>query len=306
MTLFRMQKPALLILAAGVGSRYGSLKQLDRLGPSGETIMDYSVYDAIRAGFGKIVFVIRRDIEQEFNETFISKFEGRIQIRYVLQELDNIPAGLTYNPERVKPWGTGHAVMVAADAIDEPFAMLNADDFYGREAFEAMGQYLSGLQADAHTWAMVGYKVKNTLSEFGFVSRGVCETDANDNLQSVVERTHIGREDGQIVYQDQDQRMPLDEDALVSMNFWGFTPTVFDFCRTYFEEFIREKGHELKSELYIPTVVNRAIHEHGASLRVLTSDANWFGVTYKEDKAMAVQRLAELVAAGHYPANLWA
>ncbi|MDX2286935.1 MAG: sugar phosphate nucleotidyltransferase [Bacteroidia bacterium] len=298
-------QPTLLILAAGLGSRYGSLKQLDQLGPGGETIMDYSVYDALRAGFGKVVFVIRRDIEHEFQE-FVRKFQDRIEIAYVHQELDQLPEGVQPPEGRVKPWGTGHAVWVAAPAVHTPFAMINADDFYGREAFQTLGDYLRSIAPDSTDFSMVGYQLENTLSEFGYVSRGECETDSQGLLTRVTERTKIRRaESGDIVFLDGETERVLPASTVVSMNMWGFTPAVFELCRRYFVEFIRENGHDLKAELYIPSVVGRAIEEGIAQVRVLSSDAVWFGVTYKEDKALAADRIRARIAAGEYPEHLW-
>ncbi|MEM7657158.1 MAG: sugar phosphate nucleotidyltransferase [Bacteroidota bacterium] len=300
-------KPTLLILAAGMGSRYGSLKQVDQLGPSGETIIEYSVFDAMRAGFGKVVFVIRESIQKEFKAVFADKFAGKIEVDYVLQELDNVPEGIEVPADRVKPWGTGHAVMVAADAIQEPFAMINADDFYGKEAFEVMARYLEQVDPAKNQYSMVSYKLENTLSDHGFVSRGVCVKDGEDFLTSVTERTKIGRrEDGQIVFRDEvDGEGILEADTLVSMNFWGFTPTIFGYAKEYFIEFIQQNFHQLKAEIYIPTVTSRTIEEEGATVKVLTSDAQWFGMTYKEDKAIVMGRLKELTNEGSYPSPLW-
>lgn len=298
-------KPTLLILAAGIGSRYGSLKQMDTLGPAGETIIDYSVYDAIQAGFGKVVFVIRQSIETEFRKYFDNRFADQIQVDYVLQELDNVPEGIVVPPERVKPWGTGHAVLVAADAIQEPFAMINADDFYGREAFVTMANFLSQRQPTEHAYCMVGYKLENTLSDFGSVSRGVCLTDDDEFLQSVTERTKIIRTDSGIVFQDGEESVPLAPDTIVSMNMFGFTPTVFELCKQYFGEFIRERSHELKSEFYVPLVVSQGLDAEIISMKVLSSDAKWFGVTYKEDKPVVMNNLSDLTDKGVYPRGLW-
>ncbi|WNJ17586.1 sugar phosphate nucleotidyltransferase [Pontibacter sp. G13] len=298
-------KPTLLILAAGIGSRYGSLKQLDQLGPSGETIIDYSVFDAIRAGFGKVVFVIRQSIEQEFKEHFAGKFSDKIEVDYVLQELDNVPEGIEVPADRVKPWGTGHAVLVAAEAIQEPFAMINADDFYGREAFETIGAWLAAREVEENTFCLLGYKLKNTLSDFGSVSRGVCEADEDGHLVSITERTKISRTESGIEFEDNGETQPLDEDTIVSMNIMGFTPKVFSYANEFFHEFIQAHSHELKSEFYIPTVMSRSINEKETDVELLTSEAKWFGVTYKEDKEAAVEALKELVAQGVYPAKLW-
>ena len=298
-------KPTLLILAAGIGSRYGSLKQIDGIGPSGETIIDYSVYDAMQAGFGKIVFVIRRSIEEEFKNSFAGKFAGKIEIDYVLQELDNVPEGITYSSERTRPWGTGHAVMVAEDVIDTPFAMINADDFYGREAFETMGNYLKSLKSDDPLFSMVGYKLENTLSENGYVSRGICVTDAESNLVSVTERTKIGWAGKDILYEDEGKQVSLPGETIVSMNMFGFTPILFEHAKRYFAEFIAENKDNLRAELYIPSVVTRMMNENLITTKVLTSDSTWFGVTYKEDRPVVVNKIRQLVDKGIYPEKLW-
>lgn len=299
-------KPTLLILAAGIGSRYGSLKQIDGLGPHGETIIDYSVYDAIQAGFGKVVFVIRRSIEQEFKESFAGKFSDQIEIDYVLQELDNIPAGMSVPDGRQKPWGTGHAVLVSADAIQEPFAMINADDYYGREAFQGMADYLRSLSIDAMEYSIMGYKLENTLSENGAVSRGICEKDTEGYLTAITERTKIYKAEAGIGFDEDAAFQVLAADTPVSMNMMGFTPTVFPLAQRYFAQFMAERGTELKSEFYIPSILAQAITEDTAKVKVLSSDANWFGVTYKDDRPVVVSKLAQLTSEGIYPAPLWA
>ena len=300
-------KPTLLILAAGMGSRYGGLKQLDAMGPAGEAIIEYSVYDAIQAGFGKVVFVIRRDIEQAFKDALGDKFSKHIPVEYVFQELDNLPEGFEVPADRTKPWGTAHAVLVAADAIKEPFLMINADDFYGREAYETAAGFLSSddIKPTAGTWCLVGYQVKNTLSDHGTVSRGTIQTDENDFLASIVERTKIGTVDGKIIDTSTTPPEELDPNAPVSMNMMGFTPTVFDQCKEYFVEFLQEKGQELKSEFYIPEVMGRAIKEEKATVKLLASTANWFGVTYKEDKPIVQANIKQLTDDGKYPSPLW-
>ncbi len=299
-------KPTLLILAAGMGSRYGGLKQVDKLGPSGETILEYSIYDAIKAGFGKVVFVIRKDIEQAFKETFTSKFSGKIEIEYAFQELNSLPEGFTLHPERTKPWGTAHAVLVAKDVINEPFAVINADDFYGANAFKTISVFLTSLCNATHVFSMVGYKLENTLSEYGTVSRGVCSHDADRNLTSVIERTAIERKDAQIQFIDENgMPHPLTGNEIVSMNFWGFTPSFFAFAENQFKEFLQKRGSELKSEFYIPTVVNNLIVSGEVTTKVLESSAKWFGVTYQEDKAFSIQKINDLIAEGVYPSNLW-
>lgn len=301
----KFMKPTLLILAAGMGSRYGGLKQMDTIGPSGEGIIDYSIYDAIRSGFGKVVFIIRKDIDADFKKYVGKKYEGKIPVEYVYQELENIPANANVNPERTKPWGTGHAVLMAADAIKEPFAVINADDFYGRASFLLLSGFLSALSQDSTTHCIVGYRLANTLSDFGHVSRGVCRIDDHQNLQGVTERTHIAKVDGQIYYQENQQGFPLTGSETVSMNMMGFSPSIFTYFKEYFEEFIAERGQELKSEFYLPYVVNRVIQEGLGEVRVLTSEEKWFGVTYREDKDFAVSRVSDLIQKGIYPSSLW-
>lgn len=299
-------KPTLLIMAAGMGSRYGGLKQLDGVGPAGETIMDYSVFDAERAGFGKVVFVIRHDFEREFREKVLSKYEGRIPVDVVFQSVDALPEGFSVPEGREKPWGTGHAALMAREVIHEPFAVINADDFYGRDAFVTLADFLS--KADkAGQFCMVGYRVGNTLSESGSVSRGVCEKDADGFLTSVTERTDIRRQEGcGIIFRDEnDEYHVLDEDTPVSMNMWGFTPDYFELSGRLFEDFLRQRGDELKSEFYIPYVVNEAIHSGKAGVKVLSTAANWFGVTYAADRQYVADSLAALTKAGEYPERLW-
>lgn len=299
-------KPTLIIMAAGMGSRYGGLKQLDGVGPSGETIMDYSVFDAVRSGFGKVVFVIARHFEQDFREKVLSKYENHVPVEVVFQSIDALPEGFTPPTDRVKPWGTGHAVLMAKDVVSEPFAVINADDFYGRGGFEALAGWLSTTDKQGQ-YCMVGYRVGNTLSESGSVSRGVCETDADRYLTSVTERTEIRRQEGRgIIFRDEnDEYRTLDENTPVSMNMWGFTPDYFDFSEKLFVDFLRTKGGEMKSEFYIPTVVNEAIHSGKASVKVLDTTAKWFGVTYAEDRPGVVAKIAGLVDSGEYPQNLW-
>jgi UTP-glucose-1-phosphate uridylyltransferase len=299
-------KPTLVILAAGMGSRYGSLKQVDPVGPAGETILEYSVYDAIRAGFGKVVFVIRRDIEKDFKEIFIDKLKSHIEIDYVFQELDMVPPGITVPADRVKPWGTGHAVMVAAKVVKEPFAVINADDYYGSDAYKKIATYLSALPTDASAFSMVGFDLDNTLSEYGLVSRGVCEVDSVSNLISVTERTKIGRDTKGVAYKDaNDQSVYISDKSIVSMNFWGFSPLFFTQLEKHFREFIRENAANIKAELYLPFVVDELVKQKQATVKVLRSTDKWFGVTYKEDKPLVVAKIKELVEAGVYPKNLW-
>ena len=301
-----MVKPTLLVLAAGMGSRYGSLKQMDGVGPNGEAIIDYSVYDAIRAGFGKVVFVIRHSFEADFKEVFnAERFGHKIEVEYVFQELDYLPEGFTLPEGRVKPWGTNHAVMMAAKAINEPFAVINADDFYGRTAYATIGDYLKQLEGSEGRYCMVGYQVSKTLSENGTVSRGVCTVDEEGNLRGMVERTQIERVDGTIVFHDGGADEPLAEDTPVSMNLFGFTPDYFRHSEAYFKEFLPANIDNLKAEFFIPLMVNKVINEGTATMRVLKTTSDWFGVTYKEDKPMLMAKIEELIAAGEYPRNLW-
>lgn len=301
-----MNKPTLLILAAGIGSRYGGLKQLDKVGPGGEAIIDYSIYDAIQAGFGKVVFVIRKSIEADFKAFIGDKLEGKIEVEYVFQELNKLPEGITPNPDRQKPYGTGHAVLMAADVIQENFAVINADDFYGREAYQTIAKYFNELDIASNDNCMVGYNLKNTLSEHGYVSRGQCTSDVNGYLEDVVERTHIEKkEDGIFFENEAKESMKLDENTLVSMNFWGFTPQFFGQLNTRFTKFIQENTKELKAEFYIPTAVNEMIEEGIGRTKVLESDAAWFGVTYQEDRPVVVESIRKLIRAGKYPEKLF-
>jgi UTP-glucose-1-phosphate uridylyltransferase len=298
-----MTKPTLLILAAGIGSRYGSLKQLDKLGPNGETIIDYSVFDAKRAGFGKVVFVIRKSIEKEFRETLMQKLANFIKVDYVLQEIENIPSGFQVHAERVKPWGTGHAVLMAKNAINEPFAVINADDFYGADAFRVLCEHLT--KADAGQYAMVGYQLKNTLSEHGTVSRGVCTSDEKMVLQDITERTKIAKSGNQINYVDDAGNLQeLKPESIVSMNCWGFTHDFFSHLENDFNDFIRENAQSLKGEFYIPSVVNELVSKSKACVKVLKSSAKWFGVTYREDRDHAVRQIESLINSGEYPGKL--
>ena len=301
-----MKKPTLLVMAAGLGSRYGSLKQMDPFGPSGETIIDYSVYDARRAGFGKVVFVVREAILEDFKQTILSRFANRIEVGYVLQELDQVPDGITVPAERVKPWGTGHAVLVAAPKVHEPFAVINADDYYGAQSFQLMAGYLTGVANDAREYCLLGYRLENTLSEHGHVSRGVCQIDDEGYLQQVTERTKIYRTDnGGVVYEEGGKTVPLTGQETVSMNLMGFAPSAFAYFEEYFRDFIRERGQELKSEFYLPFVMNEMIQRQIARVKVVTTPDRWFGVTYQADKAVAQQRFQELVQQGVYPERLW-
>lgn len=299
-------KPTLFVLAAGMGSRYGGLKQLDGLGPSGETIMDYSIYDAIKAGFGKIVFVIRESFEADFRSVVVNKFKDMIDVEIVFQEISNVPEGSTYNLEREKPWGTNHAVLMGKDVINEPFAVINADDFYGQESFAVLAEFLRSVEGKKNEYCMVGYHVGNTLSESGSVSRGVCVVDENDLLQNVVERTHIEEKSGEIFFIDENSiEVTLKPDTLVSMNMWGFTPDYFDYSMDYFKQFLLEHGQELKSEFFIPLAVNNLIVNKKVTCKVLDTTSKWFGVTYAEDRPQVVLRINKLVRKGIYPKQLF-
>ena len=301
-----MVKPTLLVLAAGMGSRYGSLKQMDGVGPNGEAIIDYSIYDAIRAGFGKVVFVIRHSFAKEFAEMFNrERFGGRIEVEYVYQELDCLPEGFSVPEGRQKPWGTNHAVMMAAGVIREPFAVVNADDFYGAEAYQTIGDYLSQLGDSKNRYCMVAYDLNRTLSDNGTVSRGVCEVDSEGCLAGMVERTKIERVDGTIVFHEGDEDTPLAENTPVSMNLFGFTPDYFEYSDSYFRQFLTENGADIKAEFYIPLMVNKLIGDSTARMRVLNTASQWFGVTYKEDRPQLVSKIEALIADGVYPRNLW-
>lgn len=302
-------KPTLVVLAAGMGSRYGSLKQMDGVGPNNEAIIDYSIYDAVQAGFGKVVFVIRHSFEQEFREVFSKEhFGGKIDVEFVFQELDYLPEGFTVPEGRIKPWGTCHAVMMAAPVVDGPFAVINADDFYGREAYITLAEYLRQVEGTQGNYSMVGYNLRNTLSDYGTVSRGECSVDENDNLVSIIERTAIERgTDGIVRYKDENGEYPIDENTTVSMNLFGFTPDFFSKTEELFKEFLSNPANmsNLKSEFFIPLCVNTLINQKRVSLKVLTSEAKWFGVTYKEDKPEVVSKISKLIADGIYPSKLW-
>lgn len=302
-------KPTLFVLAAGMGSRYGGLKQLDGLGPNGETIMDYSIFDAIRGGFGKIVFVIRKDFEQDFREKIISKYENHIPVELVFQAIDNLPEGFTCPEGRVKPWGTNHAVLMGKDVIKEPFAVINADDFYSRDAFAVIGNWLSNLPEGAENqYCMVGFRVGNTLSENGSVARGICEKNEQGNLTTVVERTEIMRVDGPICYKDeQGEWVAVEDNTPVSMNMWGFTPDYFKYSEDYFVEFLSDPKNmeNLKAEFFIPLMVNKLITENTATVKVLDTTSKWFGVTYAADRQGVVEKIQALIDAGEYPQKLF-
>lgn len=296
----------LLVLAAGMGSRYGGLKQLDQVGPSGETIIDYSVYDAIEAGFNKVVFIIRRDIEKEMKELLFDKYSKKIKVEYVFQDLDNIPEGVTVPNDRVKPWGTGHAVLMAKDVINEPFVVINADDFYGKSAFKVVADYMKSHADNLKGKnCMAGYLLKNTLSEHGTVSRGVCKVNENNELIEVIERTKIAWENGKIIADDNGKQLELNGDVFVSMNFWGFTPDVFPELETEFKKFIEKNSENIKAEYYIPSIATHQINNNLATFKVLEATDQWFGVTYQEDKPLVVNKIKELTEQGKYPEKLW-
>ncbi|MCI5981796.1 MAG: nucleotidyltransferase [Bacteroidales bacterium] len=302
-------KPTLFVLAAGMGSRYGGLKQLDGLGPNGETIMDYSIFDAIRGGFGKVVFVIRKDFEDAFREKVLSKYEGHIPTELVFQSINDLPEGFTCPEGRQKPWGTNHAVLMGKDVIREPFAVINADDFYGRDTFAVIGKYLSELPEGAkNDYCMVGFRVGNTLSESGTVARGICSTDANGHLTTVVERTEIMRVDGPVCYKDEEGKwVAVPDNTPVSMNVWGFTPDYFAHSEAYFKEFLSDPKNmqNLKAEFFIPLMVNKLINEKTATVKVLDTTSHWFGVTYAADRQGVVDKIQALIDKGEYPNKLF-
>lgn len=296
-------QPTLLVLAAGMGSRYGGLKQLDGIGPHGETIMDYSIYDAIKAGFGKIVFVIRKDFEKDFEEKILSKYRDHIPVEVVFQELTDLPEGFAPAEGRVKPWGTGHAILAARKVIKEPFAVINADDFYGRDSFKAIANHLA---AGTSEYVMVGFPVANTLSESGSVSRGVCTVDKHWKLKAIVECHGIHEIRGSIEFTDSTGiEHILAPSTPVSMNLWGFGPDFMDLAEAEFVKFLKERGNELKSEFYIPTVVDTLINSGKKEVDVLSTTSKWFGVTFPEDREHVAQAMAELHRKGEYPASLF-
>ena len=302
-----MSKPTLVVLAAGMGSRYGGLKQLDGVGPSGETIMDYSVFDAIKGGFGKVVFVVRSYFREEFEKRARERYGNSVELGFAEQELDKIPGWFSIDTQREKPWGTGHAVLVAEDLVNTPFAVINADDYYGRNTFSVIGEYLSGTDPKENSYAMVGFCAGNTLSESGFVSRGVCTMDSKRFLTSVEEHHKISKDADGRIYGDNSkgERVLIDPDRPVSMNVWGFTPGLFEEGRRLFDLFLKERGHELKSEFYIPYIVNKLIEEEVATCKVLQTPDNWFGVTYKEDRPLVTSKIEELCNEGVYPVPLF-
>jgi NDP-sugar pyrophosphorylase family protein len=298
-----MIKPTLFVLAAGMGSRYGGLKQIDPVGPNGETIIDYSVFDALRAGFGKLVFVIRRDIERAFRETVGGRFEHRLPVEYVFQELDKVPRGFVVPPSRKKPWGTGHAILMGREVIREPFGVINGDDFYGMNSLKTLGRH---LQSGTPDYAMVGYVLRNTLSEFGSVARGVCRTTADGYLESAEELTQIVPQGAGATYTDAAGHVhPLTGNEIVSLNTWGFQPDIFTHLETQFDSFLKARGQDEKAEFFIPTVVNNLVRAGQAKVRVLPTPDSWFGITYREDRPRVVDSIRRLITRGDYPEKLW-
>lgn len=298
-------KPTLLVLAAGMGSRYGGNKQLDEVGPSGETIIDYSIYDAIRAGFGKIVFVIRRDIEEQVKERFVRKLKGKIEVDYVFQEITNVPEGSKVTPERVKPWGTSHAVLVADKKINEPFGVINADDYYGYDSYKTLHDFLVN-DKDPNNYCIVGYKLGNTLSDHGTVNRGVCDVDEKGLLKNIVEVLKIEKtQSGAKASTSEGGETKFTGNEIVSMNLFGFKPSCFDILHEDFKDFIDKQGMDPKSELLIPATLDRYIKKGAITIKVLLSNERWFGVTYREDKPFVVESIKEMVRKGVYPESIY-
>ncbi len=299
--------PTLLILAAGIGSRYGGLKQADGIGPSGEAILDYSIYDAIKAGFGKVVFVIRREIEVDMNRIFFEKWEDKIEIDFVFQDMDALPGGISPPEGRSKPWGTGHAIWVAKDHIEQPFAVINADDFYGRDAFNKAAAFLSDMDSLVQgRYCLLGYVLKNTLSDYGYVSRAECELTEDKMLKRITERLKIQREGDKVIYRgDKGEELIIPENATVSMNMWGFMPSVFKHLEADLIEFLEENSASEKAEFLLPNVIDRLIHEGEVEIPVINTDAIWFGITYKEDRPIVQAKLKKLVEGGEYPTPIW-
>lgn len=297
------KKLALLVLAAGMGSRYGGIKQIDGFGPSGETIMDYSLFDAIRAGFTKVVFIVREEILETVKEKFLPQLKGKVEVEFVVQSLDKLVPSKYRDNERIKPWGTGHAMLCARNVIHEPFVAINADDFYGKESFTAVADFFAKDEAGDN--AMVGYTLKNVLSEHGSVSRGCGERDATGYLQTVVERTTIVKENGKIIAKEKEGDLELSPETPTSMNFWGFQPNIFDFAMKLFEDFLENNKGNLKAEFYIPIIANELVKRNEGRVKIIAGSDNWFGVTYKEDKDEVSRRIKDLVVSGEYPEKLW-
>ncbi|WP_118193191.1 nucleotidyltransferase family protein [Albibacterium indicum] len=303
-----MKKPTLLILAAGMASRYGSMKQIDAFGPNGETIIDYSIYDAIRAGFGKVTFIIKKEFEDNFKSIYDPKLKGKIETEYVFQDFDLTKYGIDREVERAKPWGTAHAVLSAKDTINEPFCVINADDFYGYDSFKKMADFLINEATDSK-FALMGFQIDKTLSEHGSVSRGVCKVDENGNMTEIIERTKVYFKeiDGErkIVFEEDGEETILPSDARVSMNFWGFTPAVFDISIELFKDFVENNHTNPKSEFFIPLVADHLIQNGRATFKIIPTAEKWFGVTYKEDKPIVQKNISELIKNGTYPDRLW-
>ena len=301
-----MNSVTLLVLAAGMGSRYGGLKQLDSVGPNGETVIDYSVFDAIRAGFNKVVFIIREDFKEEFKLSIGEKFQDRIEVEYAFQKLDELPPGYTIPNDRTKPWGTGHAILSAMQTVRDPFAVINADDFYGQLAYQKIYNYLSETPVDAlpANYCMVGYPLKNTLSEHGSVSRGICSVSEDDKLNSVRELTHIVKKHSEIFNEVNGEKESLTGDEVVSMNMWGFSPQVFIQLERLFSEFLKENLNVLSSEFYIPFAVDNLIQSGTATVEVLETTEKWFGVTYQQDKVQVQKAILSLIQHGDYPSSI--
>lgn len=297
-------EPTLLILAAGMASRYGSMKQIQSFGPGGETIMDYSIYDAIRAGYKKVVFIIRKEFAKDFQEIFEPKLKGRVAVDYVYQDLQAFTDGFTVPADRTKPWGTAHAVLCAKNVVKEPFAVINADDFYGKDAFDKSYQFLT-KDCNEKVYAIIGYELLKTLSENGTVNRGVCQVDSKGNLTSIAERLNISKKDGKIICDDNQEPKELSLDAQVSMNFWCFHPSIFDYSEKLFREFLSENIQKPKAEFFIPIVADRFINDGEGVIKIIPTSAQWFGVTYKEDAPEVKAKLDELVDSGIYPPQLW-
>ena len=304
-----MGKPTLVVLAAGMASRYGSLKQVDSFGPHGESIIDYSIYDAIRAGFGKVVFIIREEFEQVMREKFDAKFNGKIEVAYAFQDFNLRKFGVDRDIERTKPWGTAHAVMSAKDVVDGPFCVINADDFYGYDAFKKMADFLT-TEASDNNMSLIGFAVGNTMSDYGYVSRGVCEVTEEGNMASVTERTNIyydkdAEGNKKIVYEEDGVKYDLPADARVSMNFWGFTPKIFEIALSMFPQFVEENADNPKAEFFIPSVPDYMVKNKLADFKVIPTQSKWFGVTYVEDKPIVQESISKLIADGVYPEKLF-
>lgn len=301
-----MNRYELVVLAAGMGSRYGGLKQMDTMSDEGDTIIDFSIYDAIEAGFTKVVFIVREDFIDEFKSIFDKKLEGKIEVEYVCQEIDKVPSGYPIHPERTKPWGTGHALLMTKDVVKDNFIVINGDDFYSKEAFKSIITELANLDKNSHDMCMVGYSLDKTISENGYVSRGQCYVNDEQELTDIIERTHIEKIDDKILRKDNEGNLiTMDNDTIVSMNFWGFTPKFLEELEHEFDAFMKERSSELKSEFFIPTVVSNVIHANKGVVKVLTSEAKWYGVTYAEDKPVVTKAISNLKKNGVYPKYLW-